>query len=138
MWGNVVNSIECTVTEQLPMPYLDGWRLGALSQRLRDEVGRVVHIVGLQQVADDLGATYGYLSNVLSGRDRHYWRADWLLYLLAKDPTTGLLEVLAEAGHCVVTRKRELTPAERLERMEDALTALGPELAAEVRRRAGL
>lgn len=124
--------------EQLTIRYPGAWSAQEAHPLVMEEIRRVANAVGLKQVAFDLDTTPSYLSNALAERERHYLRVEWVLYFISRDPTTKLLEAIADVARCDVVRRRELTPAEELDRIKTALSELGPELRDLVRRKAGL
>lgn len=124
--------------EQLALRYSPAWRASDAWPRVLEEVRRVVTEVTLKEAAHDLDTGPSYLANALAGRDRHYLRPEWLLYFVLKDPTTKLLEAIAGVASCDVKRREPITAAERGRRIEGALDTLDPDLAALVRKRAGL
>jgi hypothetical protein len=124
--------------EQLALHYMPAWRASDAWPRVLEEVMRVVAIVTLKEAAHDLDTSPSYLANALAQRDRHYLRPEWLLYFVLKDPTTRLLEAIAGVASCDVKRREPISDAERGRRLDSALDTLDPDLAALVRKRAGL
>lgn len=123
--------------EQLGLRYNDGYRFDEVWAELLDELRVIVATIGLKQVAYDLDVQPSALSHALAERDRHYVRADWLPYLVAKAPGDHVVELLASLRGLEVQPVRELTPAEKLERIEKVLDA-NPDMGAVVRMKAGL
>ncbi len=126
------------MAEQLALRYSPAWRASDAWPRVLEEIRRVVSVITLKEAAHDLDTQPSYLANALAERDRHYLRAEWLLYFVVKDPTTKLLGTIADLATCDVKRREPLTAVERLSRLESAVSDLGPEIEALVRRKAGL
>lgn len=123
---------------QLSLQYSPTWRASEAWPKVLAEVQRVLTEVTLKQAAYDLDTTPSYLSNAIGERDRHYLRAEHLLYFVIRDSSTGLVQAIADLAKCDVTRRRELTDAEKVQRYEQALAELGPEIRDLVARKAGL
>lgn len=111
---------------QLALRYDDRYVRGASWGGILDEINRIVGIVGLKQAAYDLDAQPSQLAHALAERDRHYIRAEWLPYFLAKAPDAALAEALAACSGLDVAPRRELTPAEKLDRVVRVLEQSGP------------
>lgn len=107
-----------------------GGRGGKLDDRwaaLREEVRLAVIELGEKEVAYDLDVSPSQLSHALAERDRNI-PMKWIIYLIERSrrgtKIAGYLAALA--GHDLAPRK-ELTPEERLERIERAMSQeLGP------------
>lgn len=52
--------------------------------------------IGLAQVAAQLDVTASQLAHTLAGRDRKYFRAEWLLWVAANAPSPDLLRRIAD------------------------------------------
>lgn len=98
--------------------------------KILDEMGRVVSKVTLKEFAHANGVSSKDVSKALSHEDNgRYPRAEWLPYLVRKDPTQGLAEALVAPAGLGVTKPVQMTPEERLTRLEQALAEnLGPEI----------
>ena len=95
-----------------------------------DVVREVVAAVTLKQVAYDLDVSPSTLSDSLNNREHRPFRLEWLAVILSRASDTqraALLGALAHPHGYEVTRRKVLTPEERLARLEEALrTKLGP------------
>ena len=114
---------------QLDLPYNGQtaeqrwWRL------VLSEVRRVVDSIGLKEAAFACDVKPSYLAHALSERDRHYLRLEWLLPLLAKTEDLGLARALLDPVGLDVSRQLQLSPEEKLARLEQALAeTLGPDI----------
>jgi hypothetical protein len=123
---------------QLALEYGARWLTDQQWAALLDVARAVVGDLGLKQVAFDLDVAASSISNALAQRDRHAFRGEWLVYLTIKDPHRRIIHKLAEIGGGEFRVRPELTPAEKLERLDIALAQLGPEISSLVRRKAGL
>lgn len=102
-----------------------------------DAMNDVVSSTGLKQAAYDLDAQPSALSHALSERDGHRPKAEWLARLVIKEGGERILEVLADACGYELQRKRELTPQEKLDKLNAVLDA-NPDIASVVRKKAGV
>lgn len=93
----------------------------AVWQRLLSLLNDVVTVVGVKVAAADLDTSPSVLKHALAARDRHYIKAEWLPYLIAKAPSDEIVELLASVRGLVVGEKRELTADEKLARLESAI-----------------
>lgn len=126
-------------SEQLPLKYNDSYRHEQQGDALLELVREVVAALGLKQVAFDLDVQPSVLAHALAERDRHYPRLRWLPYLVAHAPNDRVVELIASWRNLECKAKVELTPAEKLERIERALeTTCGEKMAAFIRKEAGL
>ena len=123
---------------QLALAYDPGYRSEAAYARVLAAVVDIVARVGLKEAAHALDAQPSVLSHALAGRDRHTVRAEWLPYFLAHDTDGALIRALADCGDWEVSRRVELTPAQRLERIERALASLPESVQAALYRDAGV
>lgn len=114
-----------TVT-QLALRYDDRFARSEAWAGILTEIVRIVGIVGLKQAAFDLDAQPSQLAHALAERDRHYLRAEWLPYFLGKAPDAALARALAACSGLEVAPRRELTPAEKLDRIVRVLEQSGP------------
>jgi hypothetical protein len=123
----------------LPLRDLDKARLVAIE--VRRELAAVADRLGRKAVAEDwkvLSDTV--VSNKLVDAGRHRLHLEEAIDLILRDTSLGVLAALCEACGCEAPeRKRVLEPAEKLARLDSALTeTLGAELAEMLRRKAGL
>lgn len=123
--------------EQLALRYSPAWHASTAWPLVLEEVKRIVAVIGLKEAAYDLDTTPSHLSHALAERERKHLQAEWLVYFVTRDPTTQLLQALADLAACDVKRREPLTDAERGRRYDAALDTLDPDLAALVRKRAG-
>lgn len=94
------------------------------------EIVRQISVdVGRKTVADDLDLSRSVLDNILLDRDRHALKAKHLLYFLIKDRSGMLLQAMAGLVGAQVAPRKELSPEEKLDRLEKTLAdALGKDL----------
>jgi hypothetical protein len=123
---------------QLALEYGARWLTDEQWAELLEVADAVVKDLGLKQVAFDLDVAASSVANALAGRDRHAFHGRWLVYLVIKDPQRRVAHKLAEIGGGEFRARQELTPAEKLERLDIALAQLGPEVRDLVLRKAGL
>jgi hypothetical protein len=123
---------------QLALEYGARWLTDEQWAELLKVADAVVKDLGLKQVAFDLDVAASSISNALASRDRHCFHGRWLVHLIVKDPQQRISHKLAEIGGGDFVPRKPLTEAERGRRIESALDTLDPDLAALVRKRAGL
>lgn len=118
------------VSRELPEAWVSGVAVSQLALGLAHDgawhefrrlLRAVVDFVGVKQVAYDLDVAPSILLNALEERDRHHVRADWLPYLVRKAPNDDLVTFLASLRGLDVVPRRELTDAEKLERLDGVL-----------------
>lgn len=97
----------------------DAWQV------LRKLLQSAVDQIGLKQCAYDLDTSPSYLSNCLNERDRHHFPARWLPYLIINSKTDDLLKFLALVGGKSIGPRKQLTDAERVQKLEKAIASLG-------------
>jgi hypothetical protein len=100
-------------------------------QELWDEILRccndVTAVRGLKVVAADLDTSPSTLKHCMAERDRHYLRAEWLIYFVQYDHGHRILRLLARIHALDVAPQHVLTPEEKVERLEARLRRLGPD-----------
>lgn len=97
--------------------------------KLLKEIGRTISLIGIKEVAYQLQTTEAALTHSVAQRGRHYFRAEWLDYLLKNSPDLELARALVEPAGLVVDRAPEMTAEEKLARLEATLGEhLGPDL----------
>ena len=84
---------------------------------LGDEVDRI----SVKRLAGEVDEKASVISNALAERDRHYFHAEWLVWVIANGPTVEVLRFLASMRHCDVVPREVLTPEEELTRTKQAL-----------------
>ena len=87
-----------------------------------DVVREVVGAVSLKQVAYDLDVSPSTLSDSLNGREHRPFRLEWLPVVMARASEmqrAALLSALANPHGLEVSRRKVLTPEERLSRLEE-------------------
>ena len=100
------------------------------ASKLLREIGRTISLIGIKEVAFQLQTTEAALTHSVAQRGRHYFRAEWLDYLLKKTPDLGLARALCEPAGLVVERAPEVTPEEALTGLLRAVANhLGPTIA---------
>ncbi len=107
------------------------------AEELHEEVSAIVSEIGLKTVAFDLDLQPSLLAHALAGRERHFMRLDWLPYFVSKAKTPRLVAVLANLCGLELKPRTELTPTEKLTRVEQVLADCGP-IGAELRRKMGI
>jgi hypothetical protein len=126
------------MTEQLTLTYNDQFQDQQAWAVVSAEIERVLAHVGRKEFCYSMETTESRLSNALAGRDRYPFHAQWLVYLIRKDPTTGLIAALAGPARCDVERRQPLTDAQKLARYESAIDRLPESLREAIKRDAGL
>jgi hypothetical protein len=122
-----VNSDDSVLTQ---LDLFVGGRGGRLDDRwaaLRKEVRAAADELDPKQVAYDLDVSPSQLSHALAERDRHI-PMKWIIYFVERSRHGAKIAayLAALSGH-ELTPRRELTPEERLERIERAIAEeLGP------------
>lgn len=92
-----------------------------------DAIRTVCTDLGRGEVVDLLDCSPSYLKNALVERDRHHLKAKELVKLVAADRAGVILRPLASLAGYELAPKRELTPEEKLDRLQRTLRArLGP------------
>lgn len=118
---------------QLPAAY----RAAEKWPEVLDAIRNVCVDLGRGEVVEMLDCSPSYLKNALVERDRHNLKAKELVTLLAADRSGQILRLLADLNGFELAPKRELTPEEKLERLQRTIRAkLGP-LGDELIREAG-
>ena len=126
------------MSEQLELGYTDPERARAVWRAVLAAIKDAVDVRGVKSVAADWDVGHSLVSNKLSENDRHKLRPVELMDLFIGDSTGNALGVLCEElGYERPIRRRELSPQEKLDKLNAVLDA-NPDLAAVVRRRAGL
>lgn len=98
---------------------------------------RVVDVVGLQEVAWDLGLNAANLGHMLKGRNGSYFRLAHAPYLLRKAPDVELANALLSPAGLHAMPVVVMTPEEKLARLEATLAEhLGPDLRSAIYERA--
>lgn len=123
--------------DQLLLHYEPGAYHAHHWRRVRAEMARVFAHVTLKQAAYDLDTTPSHISHAMNERDRKSPRAEWLVYCLTKAPDLDLARAVADTQGLEVSRRAQLTPEEKLDRLEGVLAeSLGPDLRAAILRKA--
>lgn len=95
-----------------------------------DALRDAIAVITPKELAYRLDIQPSYLSDALRGHDRKGLRAEWIPIILAMAPDSVRAAILtAMAAPCgyEVVRRRDLTPEERLARLEQRITSeLGP------------
>lgn len=98
--------------------------------RLLDVLRDAVMVITPKELAFRLDIQPSYLSEALRGHDRKGIRAEWIPTILAMAPEANRIAILGElAAQCgfEVIRRKDLSPEERLARLEQRITTeLGP------------
>lgn len=115
--------------EQLPLGHDEREYYRHEASKLLKEIGRTISLIGTKEVAYQLHVTEAALTHAVGQRGRHYFRAEWLDYLLKMSPDLELARALCEPAGLVVERAPDMTPEEKLARLEATLGEhLGPDL----------
>lgn len=122
---------------QLPLRYNDRYRSLEAWQALLAEINTIVATIGLKQVAYDLDEQPSVICKALAERERHAVKAEWLPYLIEHSHSSHVIELLAGLRDLDVKPRVELSPAERLSRLDRALDEAG-DIGNLIRRKAGL
>lgn len=88
-------------------------------------LNEVVSTVGLKKVAADLDTSPSTLKHCLAERERHYVRAEWLLYLIDKAPNDKIVKLLARLRGLDTKPIEPLTPEQRVAKLEARLRRMG-------------
>lgn len=88
---------------------------------------------GLKEVAYQLDAKPSDISNGLADRDRHYFRAEWLVWLMSR--SDDLAKLAARMRGLETSKPKPLTAEEKVRRYERRLARLG-EVGAAIKRAA--
>lgn len=124
------------MTEQISISYEEDPLLSHHCKCVKREMSRVIAHVGLQEAAHDLDVKPSMLAHAMAERERKYPRADWVVYCLIKDPGKGLAQALMDAPGLDVADRIELTPAQKVARLEQAVRSLGSDVASVIMSRA--
>lgn len=124
-------------TLQLSLRYNDRYRAHEVWQEILGEINTIVATIGLKQVAYDLDEQPSVLCKALKEVERHEIKGRWLLYFVEHAQTPKLAQLLVKLGGWDLAPHAELTPAERLARLESALDA-NPDIGDAIRRKAGI
>ena len=104
-----------------PTTHADAWA------EILDEIQQIAVEIGPKQVAYDLDVSPSVLSHALQHptvrdeENRHRFRGEWLLYFLARAKTDRLASLLIRVRGLELAPRRELTAAEKLERLTAAV-----------------
>lgn len=114
---------------------------GAAWSRLLEAIREAVVVITPKELAYRLDIQPSYLSEALAGRDRKGVRAEWLPTILAMAPDALRHSILAELAAPLgfeVVRRQDLSPEERLARLEQRIATefgtMGARLVEENRR----
>jgi hypothetical protein len=117
--------------EQLSLRYEGRSAADEAWEYVLGHVREAVAQIGLAQVAAELDVTASQLSHALNKRERHYFRAEWLLFVIYRAPSPELLRAIADLrDHDIVERK----PLEPSEELDAVYAALERQFGVEVRR----
>jgi hypothetical protein len=124
---------------QLALPMRDRDQAQLVAVKVRSAAKAVVEEIGPKVFAEEWGCSEAQVSAKTGETQRHYLKPAELVQLVLQDRYGRILSVLCDAaGYEMPERKRVLEPAEKLARLEAAVTeALGPELAEVLMRKAG-
>lgn len=126
------------MTDQASFRWRDPERPRRLWRVIRSAVRLSMEQRGIKAAADDMGMTHSELSNKLEERDRHRLHGEELAQAMIDDTAASVLYAMCdELGYERPQRRRELSPQEKLDKLNAALDA-NPELASVIRRRAGV
>jgi hypothetical protein len=108
---------------------------------LRDAIADAVRLITPKELCFRLGITAQYLSDALHGKNSKGFRSDWLSVVVEMAPlesAIAIMRALGERRGLEITRRKELTPEERLTRLEQRIASrfgqAGAELVEENRR----
>lgn len=107
-------------------------------QEVLDILREIVAVLGLKRLAHECGCSESRLAEAIGGREGRHVRIDWALIALEAAPD-HLADALARAlvgPRYSLERRRQLTPAEELERLRDALRRRVGPLADEIEKEA--
>jgi hypothetical protein len=114
---------------------------GSSWSRLLEAIREAVAVITPKELAYRLDIQPSYLSEALVGRDRKGVRAEWMPTILAMAPEGARVAILTELAAPVgleVVRRTNLTPEERLQRLEQRIAsefgAMGARLVEDNRR----
>lgn len=109
------------MTQQLPLGFNDRYRDTAISVAVRRELRAVADEVGLKALAADLDRGHSELRRAFDEDERHYLRLDEVVAIMRRDTTGRVLRVLAVELGYEVSKRRELSADEKLERIQAEL-----------------
>jgi len=109
--------------EQLELQGGTETALGAWWRRWREALQGEIDKRGLKEVAFELDAKASDISHALAMRDRHYFRAEWMVWLMLH--SDDLAKLAASMRGLEVQRPRPLTAEEKVKRYERHLARLG-------------
>jgi hypothetical protein len=87
---------------------------------ISEEVDRV----GNKEIAGAFDEKASTISNALAERDRHYFRGEWLLWLIVNGPTDRVLRFLAACRGRIIADPEPLTDKEENDRRKKAAVKL--------------
>jgi hypothetical protein len=105
------------MAEQHELAFGDRWRDEQISMLWRRELRAVVEEEGVKRVAGDLDKGHSELGRALNEAERHYLKPSEIIAIMRRDRIGRALRVLASELGFEVTRRRELSPAEKLEKL---------------------
>lgn len=94
------------------------WRLWR--EALAEEISRIT----LKEVAAQLDEKPSDINNGLAERDRHYFHARWMVWLIGRSPKLAALA--ARQNGLVVERAKKMSPEEENARLKRAIAKAGP------------
>lgn len=98
--------------------------------RWLDVICDAIVVVTPKELSFALNVKGGYLQDAIVGRDRKGIRAEWIPTIMAMAPDANRLAIVGELGapHGIeAVRRKELTPEERLVRLEQRVASeFGP------------
>lgn len=101
-------------------------RVAAAYRRLLRTVSDAVDSIGLLQAAGACDARRSELADAINGRDGRYLRVEWLMAIIDASPQdfrARIIDALVEWQGLTVLPVKQLTPEERLARLEQRVAA---------------
>lgn len=93
-------------------------------RRWREALGQEIdRLGGLKEVAYENDAKPSDMAHALAERDRHYFRGQWIVWLLRR--SRALAQLAAEMHGEELSKKKPLTAEEKCKRYERELARLG-------------
>lgn len=111
------------------MPRIDEFRRQRAEQSLLEAIKQAVANISIKELAYDLDVSPSLLADALAERSNKGVRASWLITIVDKANIADALAILNALGdikRLETQPRKELTPEERAERLEEKLRSLGP------------
>lgn len=114
---------------QASLSFSDDYPTRMAERALLDALKQAVANISIKELAYRLNIQPSLLADALAERANKGVRASWLITIIDmanEADALAILSALADRKRLEVVRRKELTPEEKAERLEEKLRAMGP------------